>query len=50
MDCPKCKHRLSDAEIISEAAKINGRKKTVAKASAARKNGKKGGRPRKPKV
>lgn len=50
MDCPNCKHKISDAEIISEAAKINGRKKSEAKAKAARENGKKGGRPRKDSV
>ena len=34
-----------EADILSEAAKINGQKTSEAKASASRENGKKGGRP-----
>ena len=47
LECQNCGHALTELEILSEAAKINGRKKTEAKATAARENGKKGGRPRK---
>jgi len=50
MNCPVCKHEHDDAEVVSEAAAINGRKKSTAKAMASRANGKKGGRPRKEKT
>ena len=47
LECQNCGHALTEAEILSEAARINGRKKSEAKANAARENGNKGGRPRK---
>ena len=48
MNCKKCKAKIQDKAIVAEAARINGRKKSEAKSAAARANGKKGGRPRKP--
>jgi hypothetical protein len=41
------KHALTDAEIIREAMRILGSKTSLAKAKAAQKNGRLGGRPKK---
>lgn len=45
MECPNCDHKYSDKEIISEAARINGERKSGKKAESSRKNGQLGGRP-----
>lgn len=48
MNCPNCNMKILPAAIVSEAARINGRKKSARKAKTSAINGKKGGRP--PKV
>lgn len=51
MNCEKCGHKQPDDLVVKEAARINGKKKSEAKAAASRENGKKsGGRPRKEKL
>lgn len=51
MDCPDCNHKFTDKEVVSEAAKINGRRTSEKKAETARKNGEKSkGRPPKQNV
>jgi hypothetical protein len=47
MKCPICNKNIPDETIVSEAASINGKKKSEKKAKSSAENGKKGGRPRK---
>lgn len=49
MLCPHCKKEISEKQILIFVAGRAGRFKSKRKADAARENGKKGGRPSKPK-
>ena len=47
MKCNHCSRDIAENIIIREAARINGRRTSKAKAQAVRENGKLGGRPKK---